>query len=196
MTFAAIPHGISVFIDANTFVYHFGPHPVLHLSCQQLLERIALQESPDSLLLMPPGSTGVREIILPRFRSYPDFAKPLTRFPNSAFQLSRGGQGWDRPRLRCRAVRGHRDRNPKILADLQVDSGQGDLSVGQQKLQEGIQGGGRLRTKDLEKAADRLAHPRAVVGAGAFAALQQLGKGPRASEKSVGEIEHGIGRSG
>src|SRR5262249_47965731 len=34
----------SVFVDANTFVYHFVPHPVLQLVCQELLERIARQE--------------------------------------------------------------------------------------------------------------------------------------------------------
>jgi hypothetical protein len=28
MTFADIPQGVSVFIDANPFVYHFGPHPI------------------------------------------------------------------------------------------------------------------------------------------------------------------------
>ena len=28
MTFADIPAGSSVFVDANTFVYHFQPHPL------------------------------------------------------------------------------------------------------------------------------------------------------------------------
>jgi len=31
-------------LDANVFVYHFAPHPVLQLSCQELLERFARQE--------------------------------------------------------------------------------------------------------------------------------------------------------
>lgn len=39
MRLADIPAGATVFLDANIFVYHFAPHPVLHLPCQQLLER-------------------------------------------------------------------------------------------------------------------------------------------------------------
>jgi len=44
MIIADIPSGESVFIDANVFVYHFAPHPVLLLPCQQLLERISAGE--------------------------------------------------------------------------------------------------------------------------------------------------------
>ena len=44
MSFANIPKGLSLFVDANTLVYHFGPDPVLQPACQQLLERIARQE--------------------------------------------------------------------------------------------------------------------------------------------------------
>jgi uncharacterized protein len=44
MTFADIPQGVSVFIDANPFVYHFGPHPVLAPACTALLERINRRE--------------------------------------------------------------------------------------------------------------------------------------------------------
>ena len=44
MTLADIPGGTAVFLDANIFVYHFAPHPVLHLPCQELLERCAAQE--------------------------------------------------------------------------------------------------------------------------------------------------------
>ncbi len=44
LTLADIPGGAAVFLDANVFVYHFAPHPVLHLPCQQLLERCAKQE--------------------------------------------------------------------------------------------------------------------------------------------------------
>jgi predicted nucleic acid-binding protein len=44
MTFLDIPAGGDVFIDSNTFVYHFGPHPVFQPACQQLLERIARSE--------------------------------------------------------------------------------------------------------------------------------------------------------
>lgn len=44
MTFAAIPQGASIFVDANTFVYHFGTDPVLQAPCQELLERAARRE--------------------------------------------------------------------------------------------------------------------------------------------------------
>lgn len=44
MVFADIPAGTSVFLDANTFVFHFQPHPILGPACQQLLQRIENQE--------------------------------------------------------------------------------------------------------------------------------------------------------
>lgn len=44
MTFLDIPDGVAVFVDSNTFVYHFGPHPTLQAPCQQLLERMARGE--------------------------------------------------------------------------------------------------------------------------------------------------------
>ena len=44
VTLADIPAGAAVFLDANVFVYHFAPHPVLHLPCQRLLERCAEEE--------------------------------------------------------------------------------------------------------------------------------------------------------
>jgi predicted nucleic acid-binding protein len=40
MTFADIPAGATVFLDANTFVYYFVPHPVFGPACSDLLERI------------------------------------------------------------------------------------------------------------------------------------------------------------
>ena len=44
MTFASIPHGTVLFLDANTFVYYFGAHPQFGAACKQILERIARQE--------------------------------------------------------------------------------------------------------------------------------------------------------
>ncbi len=40
MTFADLLAGASIFLDANTLVYHFGPHPVFGPACNQLLQRI------------------------------------------------------------------------------------------------------------------------------------------------------------
>jgi len=44
MTFADIPQNVAVFVDANTFVYHFSLHPVFAPACTQLLDHIARQE--------------------------------------------------------------------------------------------------------------------------------------------------------
>lgn len=40
MNFAAIPSGASLFLDANVFIYDFGPDPVLGPPSRSLLERI------------------------------------------------------------------------------------------------------------------------------------------------------------
>jgi predicted nucleic acid-binding protein len=44
MTFADLPGGERLFLDANPLVYHFGSHPVLGSACTQLLRRIENQE--------------------------------------------------------------------------------------------------------------------------------------------------------
>ena len=44
MTFASLVAGDAVFVDANTFVYHFAPDPHLQIPCSQLLDRIENQE--------------------------------------------------------------------------------------------------------------------------------------------------------
>jgi predicted nucleic acid-binding protein len=44
MIFADLSNGELVFIDANTYVYHFGPDPVFGTACHEFLERIERQE--------------------------------------------------------------------------------------------------------------------------------------------------------
>src|SRR5438132_827455 len=44
MIFADLAGGDSVFVDANSFIYHFSPDPVLGPPCSQLLQRIENQE--------------------------------------------------------------------------------------------------------------------------------------------------------
>jgi predicted nucleic acid-binding protein len=44
MRFADLAAGDQVFLDANTLVYYFGPHPVFGPACNQLIERIENQE--------------------------------------------------------------------------------------------------------------------------------------------------------
>jgi len=43
MTFADIPSGMAIFLDANTFVYHLIAHPVFGPPCTDLLDRIEHQ---------------------------------------------------------------------------------------------------------------------------------------------------------
>ena len=44
MTFASIPAGAAVFVDANTFIYHFTNDPKYGVACTQLLKRVELQQ--------------------------------------------------------------------------------------------------------------------------------------------------------
>jgi predicted nucleic acid-binding protein len=44
MTIADLALGDAAFVDANIFVYHFAPDPVLQAPCGQLLQRIENQE--------------------------------------------------------------------------------------------------------------------------------------------------------
>lgn len=44
MTFAHIPHGCSVFVDANTLVYYFTADLKYGPPCKALIERIARAE--------------------------------------------------------------------------------------------------------------------------------------------------------
>jgi predicted nucleic acid-binding protein len=44
MIFADLVAGDSVFLDANTLIYYFGPDPVFGAACQQLVKRIENQE--------------------------------------------------------------------------------------------------------------------------------------------------------
>lgn len=44
MTFAHIPSGVSIFIDANTLVYHFSGEPRYGPACTHLMSRIEQRE--------------------------------------------------------------------------------------------------------------------------------------------------------
>ena len=43
MTFADLAAGSRVFVDANTLIYHFSPHPIFGPPCKQLLTQIENQ---------------------------------------------------------------------------------------------------------------------------------------------------------
>ena len=42
-TFASLPAAASIFLDANTLVYHASADPTYGPACKQLMERIGLQ---------------------------------------------------------------------------------------------------------------------------------------------------------
>jgi predicted nucleic acid-binding protein len=44
MIFADLASGDSVFIDANTLIYYFSPHPTLGAACGQLVQRVESQD--------------------------------------------------------------------------------------------------------------------------------------------------------
>jgi predicted nucleic acid-binding protein len=44
MILADLTAGDSVFVDANTLIYHFGPHPTFGAACRQLIQRIESQD--------------------------------------------------------------------------------------------------------------------------------------------------------
>jgi predicted nucleic acid-binding protein len=44
MTFADLLAGEAVFIDANIWIYHFGPHATFGAACSQLVQRIETQQ--------------------------------------------------------------------------------------------------------------------------------------------------------
>ena len=44
MTFAQIPSGVAIFLDANTLIYHFANEPKYGPACTQLVKRIEERE--------------------------------------------------------------------------------------------------------------------------------------------------------
>jgi predicted nucleic acid-binding protein len=44
MSFTDLPGGATIFLDSNTFIYHYSNHARYATPCRDLLERIARQE--------------------------------------------------------------------------------------------------------------------------------------------------------
>jgi predicted nucleic acid-binding protein len=105
MTFADIPQGASVFVDANTFVYHFAPHPVFRAACGSLLLRAMRREISASTSLDVQSDVAHRVMtmeamtghswpiagIAQRLRRHPDMIKSLSRFRRSVDAVPRFG---------------------------------------------------------------------------------------------------------
>jgi predicted nucleic acid-binding protein len=94
MILADLPAGASLFLDANILVYHFEPHPVFGLTCNQLIQSIendrvrgvtsthVLSEVAHRLMAMEasvlPGWSAGK--VVQRLRQQPAALQSLTRF--------------------------------------------------------------------------------------------------------------------
>ena len=104
MTFADLVRGAAVFLDANTLVYHFQPHPTFGAACTQLLTRIenqellgfssthVLTEVAHRLMMLEAsrlsgfGSTKVKQ----RVQRQPAVVRQLTRFRTAIEEVLQG----------------------------------------------------------------------------------------------------------
>jgi predicted nucleic acid-binding protein len=107
MTFTDIPAGATVFVDANTLVYHFLPDPHLGAACADLLERFWRRElsgltSAHALVEMAHRIMTLEAIaqfgwptagIARRLRSHPNELKQLVRFRDAVERVARFGIG-------------------------------------------------------------------------------------------------------
>jgi predicted nucleic acid-binding protein len=102
MTFGDIPISASVFLDANTFVYHYSQHPLLARPSTDLLERLerrelqgftsadVLSDVSHRLMVLEAATvfawTGAG--ITRRLRRHPDEIQKLTRFQQSIHAIA------------------------------------------------------------------------------------------------------------
>jgi predicted nucleic acid-binding protein len=105
MTFANIPKGSRVFLDANTLVYHAGADPQYGTACKQLLERIARREiegftSAHTLCDVAHRVMSLEAMsqfgwpakgIAPRLRKHPADVQKLTRFQQTVDDVPQMG---------------------------------------------------------------------------------------------------------
>lgn len=104
MTFADLPAGETLFLDANPLVYHFAPDPVFGTPCTQLLTRIAnleiqaltsthvLSEVTHHLMTLEAASLfGWTAKIVNRLKQQPTQIAKLTNFRRSIETVPRLG---------------------------------------------------------------------------------------------------------
>jgi predicted nucleic acid-binding protein len=93
MTFARLAYGAAVFLDANIFVYHFGPHATFAPVCTDLLERINRQELQGFTCARVLSDVAHRLMTLEACavlkRSFPGIGSYLKKHPAAVQQLSR-----------------------------------------------------------------------------------------------------------
>ncbi len=98
MTFADLVTGEPVFVDANTFVYHFTAHHLFGPACSQFLLRIARQEVALSEVAHRVMTTEASSLhkwsasgIVPRLKQHPDIVKSLANFRQAVEQIPQYG---------------------------------------------------------------------------------------------------------
>ena len=105
MTFAQIARGASVFVDANTLVYHFTADPNYGAACKQFVERIARNDIQGVTSAHVVGDVVHRVMtveamaqfgwpakgIAARLRKHPAEIQQLTRFRQAAQEISQVG---------------------------------------------------------------------------------------------------------
>jgi predicted nucleic acid-binding protein len=105
MTFRDLSAGDAVFLDANTLVYHFEPHPTLGSPCTDLIERIEHQEMQGFTSAHVLTETAHRLMTLEacaafgwpypgigrRLAAHPDRVQTLTRFRQAIQEVPRYG---------------------------------------------------------------------------------------------------------
>jgi predicted nucleic acid-binding protein len=103
MRFLDLPAGTAVFLDANTFVYHFQPHAVFGPPCTDLIERIenrelagftsahVLTETAHRLMALEACATfgWPYQGIAQRLRAHPAQVQTLSRFRLAIQEVSR-----------------------------------------------------------------------------------------------------------
>jgi predicted nucleic acid-binding protein len=93
MNFAAIPAGQSVFVDANIFVYNFGPDPSFGPPSRSLLERIEQGEVTGYVSAHVLNDVGYRLMTLEACQTfgwpYPGIGQRLRRHPLEIRRLQR-----------------------------------------------------------------------------------------------------------
>jgi predicted nucleic acid-binding protein len=105
MTFAGIPNGSQVFLDANVLIYHAAADPVYGPACKQLVERVARREiegftsahalcdlSHRLMTLEVMASLGWQaQGIAPRLRRHPAEIQKLTQFRQAVDEVPQVG---------------------------------------------------------------------------------------------------------
>ena len=111
MKFTDLVPGDVVFVDANIFVYHFAPDPVLQIPCGQFLQRIE-GPHPNSWVIL--DGSAIHPIHSPGGEGRNRFGVARSRFENSGFsalpEAARGLPRLVRRRPTLRARPGHQIR--------------------------------------------------------------------------------------